>query len=218
MPRNAGLSVLHAVRITGFADTPVIADRSKVDPTLTAELLGDAEARGWVQHSSFADLAGWSLTERGRAEGERLLADELAALGVADAVRAAYRVFRPLNARLLSACTNWQLRPGRDRRLVENDHTDTDWDAGVVGELAIIDEALGPLVGQLENALDRFGGYRARFHTALENAQAGDGRWVVDSDRDSCHRVWFELHEDFVATLGINRGTEIDGNGEPRFP
>jgi hypothetical protein len=25
---------------------------------------------------------------------------------------------------------------------------------------------------------------------------------------DSCHRVWFELHEDLVATLGIDRATE----------
>jgi hypothetical protein len=30
---------------------------------------------------------------------------------------------------------------------------------------------------------------------------------VDRTDVDSCHRVWFELHEDLVATLGIDRRT-----------
>jgi len=28
---------------------------------------------------------------------------------------------------------------------------------------------------------------------------------VDHTDVDSCHRVWFELHEDLIATLGIDR-------------
>jgi len=36
--------------------------------------------------------------------------------------------------------------------------------------------------------------------------QAGDGGWVDRTDVESCHRVWFELHEDLVATLGVDRG------------
>jgi hypothetical protein len=27
---------------------------------------------------------------------------------------------------------------------------------------------------------------------------------------DSCHTVWMELHEDLMATLGIQRGAEPD--------
>jgi hypothetical protein len=30
---------------------------------------------------------------------------------------------------------------------------------------------------------------------------------VDRTDVDSCHRVWFELHEDLVATLGIDHRT-----------
>ena len=77
------LLVLHAVRIVGFADTPAIARRFGVDPAETDELLRDAEAYGWVQHAAFADLSGWSLTERGRTQDERLLAAELARVGAA---------------------------------------------------------------------------------------------------------------------------------------
>ena len=29
--------------------------------------------------------------------------------------------------------------------------------------------------------------------------------WITGMDRDSCHRVWFELHEDLIATPGLVR-------------
>ena len=72
-----GLLVLHAVRLLGFAPTAAVARRFELDETETAERLEDQRASGWVTWSSFADSAGWSLTERGRVEGERRLAAEL---------------------------------------------------------------------------------------------------------------------------------------------
>jgi hypothetical protein len=33
-----------------------------------------------------------------------------------------------------------------------------------------------------------------------------DWRW---DDRDSCHLVWLQFHEDLLATLGISRGSEL---------
>ena len=125
----ADLLALHAVRIVGFADTPTIARRFGLDPAATEELLRDAEAYGWVQHAAFADLSGWSLTERGRAQDERLLAAELARVDGQAEVRDVYRGFLPLNTRLQRACTDWQLRPTSDDRLATNDHTDDEWDA-----------------------------------------------------------------------------------------
>ncbi len=204
----ASLLVLHAVRITGFAGTPAVARRFDLDPALTAEILEDARAFGWVQLTAFADLQGWSLTESGRAEDERLLAAELAQVDGVDEVRAVYQAFGPLNARVLRACTDWQLRAGRDGRLAENDHRDPAWDAGVLDELAAVGQALVPLAGRLGDLLARFGGYDARFTAALGRARAGDGRWIDGTDVDSCHHVWFELHEDLVASLGIDRRTE----------
>ncbi|MFC4114221.1 transcriptional regulator [Nonomuraea zeae] len=202
------LLVLHAVRITGFADTPVIAHRYGLDAARTKELLHDAEARGWVGHTAFAGTGGWSLTEAGRAENERRLAAELTGAGGADEVRDAYRAFLPLNALLLQACTDWQLRPTAGDRLAPNDHSDPVWDAGVLHELACVDRALTPLAHRLGNVLTRLRGYDTRFSAALARAQAGESTWVDRTDIDSCHRVWFELHEDLIATLGLNRHTE----------
>ncbi|GAA2296229.1 hypothetical protein GCM10010149_50690 [Nonomuraea roseoviolacea subsp. roseoviolacea] len=199
------LLALHAVRITGYADTPAIAHRYGLDAAETKEALHDAEARGWVQHTAFAGSGGWSLTESGRAENERQLAAELARAGGAEEVRGVYREFLPLNALLLRACTDWQLRPTAGDRLAANDHTDAAWDARILEELAGIDRALAPLADRLGGVLTRFRGYDTRFAAALARARAGEGAWVDRTDVDSCHRVWFELHEDLIATLGIDR-------------
>ena len=204
-PRD--LLVLHAVRITGFADTPVIAHRFSLDATETQRLLRDAEAHGWMTYVTFGDTAGWSLSEAGRAENERRLASELADAGGAEAIREIYRRFLPLNALLLRACTDWQLKPVAGDRLVPNDHADPAWDAGVLRGLAAIDRALPALNDRLADVLRRFHGYDTRFTAALLRARAGEPAFVDRTDVDSCHRVWFELHEDLIATLGIDRRT-----------
>ncbi|MFD2352170.1 hypothetical protein ACFSTC_27210 [Nonomuraea ferruginea] len=72
-------------------------------------------------------------------------------------------------------------------------------------ELAAVGHALTPLADRLGNVLTRLRGYDTRFTAALTRARAGDGAWVDRTDVDSCHRVWFELHEDLIATLGLDR-------------
>ncbi|WP_043640609.1 hypothetical protein [Nonomuraea candida] len=202
------LLALHAVRIRGFAGTSELAHRYGLDPAETKELLHDAEAYGWVQHTAFADTEGWSLTERGRAENERRLAAELAGVGGAEEVRAVYREFLPLNALLLRACTDWQLRPTAGDRLATNDHSDPAWDARILADLTGLAHALTPLTDRLGRVLTRFRGYDTRFGAALTRARDGEGGWVDRTDVDSCHRVWFELHEDLIATLGLARHAE----------
>ncbi len=199
------LLVLHAVRLTGFADTAAAAHRFGTGSAETEEILGDAEAYGWVSHACFAGLSGWSLTERGRAENERQLAAELAETGAVTEVQQIHEDFLPLNGRLLRACTNWQLRPTPSDPLAVNDHSDPGWDAAVIGELAFLAGALTPLAHGLEKILSRFSGYSTRFTAAMQRARDGDGRWVDRTDIYSCHRVWFELHEDLIATLGLSR-------------
>lgn len=199
------LLALHAARILGFADTPVIGRRFSLDPVETERMLLDAQAFGWLQHSAFAGLRGWSLTESGRAQNERQLREELARTGKADQIHGAHRGFLPLNARLQRACTDWQLLPTADNKLAENDHSDLARDGRILDELTSIGSALAPLAGQLSAVLARFDGYSARFEAALRRARGGEACWVDGTGVDSCHRVWFELHEDLIATLGIDR-------------
>jgi hypothetical protein len=208
-PSAADLLVLHAVRLRGMADSAAVAERFRLDEAVVEELLLDHQAHGWVTWSEFAGIGGWSLTEAGRARNEHALAAELdRVVGARDVVRGTYATFLPLNDRLQRACTAWQLRPRAGDALAANDHTDPAWDAGVVDELGALAVALGPLARRLESALPRFAGYATRFSSALDRVRAGAASWVTGTGIDSCHTVWFELHEDLVATLGIPRGSE----------
>jgi hypothetical protein len=187
-PSPTDLLALHAVRLKGFADTDAVAARFDLDKHQTHEDLLDAQALGRVTRSSFADLTAWSLTEAGRRHNEAQLRDELDRAGARDAVDAAHEAFLPLNGRATQVLTAWQL----DRR------------AGAFGELADLAEALRPLERDLAQRLTRFAGYHRRFVTALDRAH-DDPQWITGIDVDSCHRVWFELHEDLIATLGVTR-------------
>ncbi|GAB2482240.1 hypothetical protein GCM10027063_25430 [Promicromonospora xylanilytica] len=199
------LLVLHSVRIQGMADDEAVAARFGLDVADTREILLDDEAYGWVTYAEFAGTAGWSLTDRGRAEDDRRLAAELDDTGARPVVERVHESFRPLNARLLQACTDWQLRPADDDRLTPNTHTDATWDAQVLGELQALDGELAPLVAELSAALARFEGYDTRFSTALGHARSGRGEWVAGTGIGSCHVVWMELHEDLLSTLGLRR-------------
>ncbi|CAM3325832.1 transcriptional regulator [Occultella aeris] len=202
------LLVLHAVRLLGFGDTPEVADRAGTGRRETATLLNEAADRGWLQRSSFADVGGWWLTEDGKGENERGLARERESADPGGIIATTYREFLPHNALLQRACTDWQLMPTAAGRLAPNNHTDTGWDARVLDELTSIGDALAPLDERLTGVLERFGGYHARFDAALDRARGGQAEWVDGTDIDSCHRVWFQLHEDLIATLGLDRGAE----------
>lgn len=200
--------MLHAVRVLGFADVDAIATRAGVGREDIIKVLRHAERHGRVRHDAFADLEGWSLTEDGRVENQRMLAHERADADADGVIGGVYRDFVPLNSRLLGACTDWQLRPTAGDSLASNDHADPAWDARVLDELAALSTGLAPLVARLAGVLTRFAGYDTRFDAALRRARTRRIEWVDRTDVDSCHRVWFRLHEDLVATLGVERGTE----------
>jgi hypothetical protein len=134
-------------------------------------------------------LSGWMLTTRGRVEGERRLAAELDATGTRAAVGHAYQRFLAINQQLLDTCTAWQLRPV-DGATVVNDHADAAHDAVVLARLVTIDDAVQPVV------------------SALATVEGGDADWFAAPRIDSYHAVWFELHENLLATLGIERARE----------
>lgn len=188
---------LHGVRVLGYADTPRIAARFGLPADVAEEHLLDAQAHGWVIRSSYAGDSGWSLTETGKAKGEQLLAAELDAVGARPVAEQVHQGFLPHNTTVSAACTAWQLAElGIGEATVTIDET--------IAQLTPAARALADLELRLTAHLDRFTGYHQRFTGALEKARA-DPVWVTATDRDSCHRVWFELHEDLIATLGLTR-------------
>jgi hypothetical protein len=202
----SGLLVLHAVRLLGFAEEGRVAARYDLDRAEVAELLQDFEAFGWVRRSRFAGMGGWSLTDAGRARNGGQLAAELDAVGARPVVAGALHDFEPLNGRFLDAVTRWQLHPMPGDQLAANDHSDPRWDDRVIADIVGLGAALDRVCVPLAAVLGRFDGYHARYATAAGRVRRGQARWVDALGVDSCHVVWIQLHEDLLATLGVDRG------------
>lgn len=199
---------LHAVRLLGFAETHRVASRFSLDRGDVEENLLDFEAQGWVTHTEFAGCEGWSLTDRGREENERRLAAELDEFAARSSVVEVHRRFLPLNARFQEAATRWQVRPLPGDSMAANDHTDFRWDDRVIESLRSVGGRLSSLEPELATALPRFGGYAERYNAAVARVAAGENRWVDGVGIDSAHVVWMQLHEDLLASLGLDRGEE----------
>ena len=202
------LLAFHGVRVLGSPSVEAVARRFRLAAGDVREAFLDAQARGWVtRHEFFGDVT-WSMTQAGKLEEERLLAEELDAVGARELVAAAHADFLPLNTLHGQACTRWQLRPTSWDPAGRNDHTDLRWDAAVLDDLERADRGLAEACGRLAAALTRFEGHAEAHHAALERVRHGDGAWLDAPGRDSCQLVWIQFHEDLLATLGIPRGTD----------
>jgi hypothetical protein len=142
-------------------------------------------------------------------EHAHLLAAELDGAHARGGVDAAYRQFLLLNTRLLEVCTEWQLRDV-DGVSTVNDHSDHAYDAAVIEQLADLHDEVEPICNDLAAALDRFAAYGPRLEHALQRVRSGDSDWFTKPMIPSYHTVWFEMHEDLLTTLGIERGAEGD--------
>lgn len=199
------LLALHSLRLKGFADSDVVATLYSQPVESTIEILEAAAAAEFVLRRD-GRRSGWALTPAGRAQNERLLGEELDGLGAREQVRGAYDAFLALNGEMLATCTRWQVKDAEAQVL--NDHSDAEYDAGVMKSLQALDEGVQPICHGLADRLDRFSVYSKRFTEALRKLEAGELEWFTRPIIESYHTVWFELHEDLLATLGIDRATE----------
>jgi hypothetical protein len=194
--------VLHGLRLKGFGEPPAIGGVVGLDASVVEDHLGKLQIDELVLRRD-GRLAGWSLTPAGRLEQQRLAAEDAAAAGATSAVREGYERFLKLNGRLLGVCTDWQVRGD-----VPNDHTHPAYDAEVLERLDEIDAGLVPILDDLAAALDRYRPYAPRFAAARARLAAGELEWFTKPLIDSYHTIWFELHEDLLSTLGIERSQE----------
>ena len=200
------LLVLHGLRLKGFAPVDAVTGAAGMAPADTEAELARLSDEGLAAYRE-GRMSGWALTPTGRKEHERLLAEELDQVGCREVVDDAYRRFVALNPELLEVCTDWQLRTV-DGQQVVNDHSDTAHDQAVVQRLMSLHDRVRPITADLREALARFSPYGTRLREALEKVVAGDRDWLTKPVIDSYHTVWFELHEDLLATLGIERAKE----------
>ena len=200
------LRVVHALRLKSFADTPVVAEAAGVSEAQAKTTLDGLAAAERVKYRE-GRMTGWMLLPAGRAHGEALLAAQLDEAGKRAELDAIYRRFLEHNQPFLSLCTDWQVRM-IDGEQVSNDHGDADYDEMIIGRLAEADANMQPICADLASLFDRFASYSPNFADALAKVQAGEIEWFTKPMIESYHTVWFELHEDLLASLGIDRAKE----------
>lgn len=205
-PSTPQLLVVHAVGIKGLAPADAVATATGMEADEVEVVLAELAEAGVTEHRQGA-VAGWALTPVGRKQRQVSVAEELDASGARSAVEGAYRRFSVVNPELLATCTAWQLRPVGGGA-VSNDHTDADYDRAVIDRLVLVHGQVQPVLSALAVSLDRFTGYPLRLQAALDRVVAGEVDWCTRPTIDSYHTVWFELHQDLLDTLGLDRGSE----------
>jgi hypothetical protein len=201
-PSGTELLVLHALRCAGFSGRASLAAVTGLSESDVESELIDLAVAGLVTHTA-GDFGGWGLTEAGRTADAERIADELASAGARAAVSAAFERFLVLNPELLDLCTAWQMR-GVGGTMTMNDHADAAYDARVLDRFTDFHRRAEPVCAELSAALLRFQRYPVRLADALARAKGGELEHVADSTT-SYHSVWFQLHEDLLATLDIPR-------------
>lgn len=117
----------------------------------------------------------------------------------------AYERFERINRELLSLFTDWQMIPAAGGERVPNDHSDAEYDAGIVDRLGAQHERAEKVLDRFSKLEPRLGIYKTRLDDAYDKVLAGDLDYVSGARIDSYHTVWFELHEDLLRMLGRER-------------
>ena len=198
--------VLHGLRLKGFAAIEQLAEAAGMS---TAEVRGflDSLCGEEMVMLRVGRVSGWALTPGGRQREAEAIAAELDRAGLRESVANCYSRFLEVNSLLLQICTDWQMRTVEGRQVV-NDHRDDAHDRAVISRLRAVDEEIQPVCAALADGLSRFHTYGPRLSNALKKVESGDTDWFTRPIIDSYHTVWFELHEDLLSTLGVERARE----------
>jgi hypothetical protein len=190
MDATTELAVLMALRVRGRADAAQAARSAGCSETEAGAVLARAAARGAVVPLAHGSPGLVTLGEAGRGELTRLLAAEAYDRA---ALAALYERFLVVDRELKQTISDWQLADdGRKAAAQAAVMAATATAGGVAAALAQVSARLAPYPGRLANAAGAIA--------------TGDARFVASPRVDSLHQVWFELHEDLLATLGRSRG------------
>jgi pyruvate, orthophosphate dikinase len=187
-----------------FATTASLSDALLASPEAVQPLLDQLVSDGVV-----ASVAGaYRLTDAGSQRAADLATADRDAWGVEHAT-AALDAFLALDGRMKDTVTAWQLRSGPDGTDPQpNDHTDEAYDHDVLDRLAALHADADAWLAPIEAKAPTLVGYRERLSRAVARARAGDGTYVASPRIDSCHGIWFELHEDLIRLAGRTREDE----------
>jgi hypothetical protein len=193
------LPLLMALRVQGISTAERAGIAAGCPADVAAEALASFAARELCEARGGG---GFALTPAGAAELDALL--EAEGLCGSEALHRCYERFLGLNERVLKVSSDWQLR--RDGGVeVPNDHSDASYDEEVIERLGELHDRARLCLGAIAGCGGRFAPYGARLDSCVERLRAGDRAAFTAPLAESYHTVWFELHQDLLLTLGLER-------------
>ncbi len=195
-------AAVRVLAIKGFAMPAGLAPALRVTEEAATAVLEQLAGDG------LAEAAGpmFKLTEEGKSLAGELMAADREQWG-ADEALAALDAFLVLDHRMKHIVTAWQMREV-DGEQVLNDHTDDEYDAKVLADLAALHTEAAVWFGTLTEGLPRLAEYGKRLDIAAERVAEGDHSFIAAPMADSYHTIWFELHEDLIQLAGRTREEE----------
>ena len=197
---DSDLLVLHGLAVKKAASAEAVADVVGIDQAETERALGSAKDAGRVLEARGM----YMLTPAGRSWLDEQYPSACAQLRSNPEYVGAYERFEVINREILDLFTRWQtVSVGGSS--VPNDHTDEDYDNGIIDELGDVHERSVPVLDAFAAVDPRFSIYKERLESAYDNVLGGEKNYVSGARIDSYHTVWFELHEDILRMLGRQR-------------
>jgi len=196
-------AMVRLLSVKGFATADAAAAALRTSEDDASQILDRMTADGLVKMMGPM----FSLSDDGKAVADELLAEDRDAWG-ADRASSGLDSFIPLDGRMKVIVTAWQMREV-DGAPVLNDHTDAEYDASVLADLAALHVDASAWLAGLTDELPRLGAYAARLGRAADLVVGGDHEYIASPRIDSYHNVWFELHEDLILLAGRTREDEV---------
>lgn len=201
MTDDLELLALHGLAVKKAGGPDAVAEVLGADPAAVSAALDAAVAAG----RAIGAQGTFMVTPPGREWLAERYPEAFAALRADPEATAAYERFERINRELLALFTDWQMMPAPGGERVPNDHTDDDYDTGIIDRLGRQHERAEKVLDRFAALAPRMGEYRRRLDHAYDMALAGEREWVSGARIDSYHTVWFELHEDLLRMLGRER-------------
>lgn len=197
-------AVIRALHIKGFATPDLLAPALLVTEAELAPLTESMSEAGLLSQTAGM----WQLTDEGKSRGAELMEADRGAWST-EAAGKALDTFVPLDKKMKQIVTAWQMREVGGQQVL-NDHTDQDYDMGVLDDFADLHDYVSSWLRPLSSGLARLSDYAARLDTAAQKADDGEHSYIASPKVDSYHSIWFELHEDLIQLAGRTREEEME--------
>jgi pyruvate,orthophosphate dikinase len=195
--------VIRCLSIKGMGSIEKLADALLSTATAVQPVVEELAGTGMAA----AAPGSVRLTPAGRAHAAALTEADRRRWGAGNALQA-LDAFLPLDKRIKTAVTAWQIRD-IDGQQALNDHTDPAYDTAVLADLEAVHAEVSQWLNSVTDASGRLSGYASRLDRAAAAIAAGDHRFVSSPRVDSYHSVWFELHEELIRLAGRTRPDEV---------